>query len=136
MKGSVQKWFIDKGYGFLQIKGHSVFCHADRVMKQDWLRVGGIVWAKVVEDKARGGGSWKATDAWDPVRWDEERANQKAMEAVRMATKASRIACQSVEKGQRMLEAAEDARMRLSPPPQIGINRDIGLPPGLARDQG
>ena len=39
--GIVDKWFVDKGFGFLKVRGHTVFCHADRVVGQDWLRGGG-----------------------------------------------------------------------------------------------
>ena len=40
-------------------------CHADRVVGQDWLRVRGVVWIRVVEDRAKGDGFWKAVEAWD-----------------------------------------------------------------------
>ena len=114
MRGLVRKWFVDKGFGFVEVKGHSVFCHADRVVGQDWLRVGQGAWVKVMEDKARGGGSWKAVEAWDLVRWEEDQARRKAEEAVEVAARASRIAYESVEKGKRMMEVMADARMKMN----------------------
>ena len=67
MRGMVRKWFVDKGFGFVEVKGYSVFCHADRVVGQDWLRVGQEAWVKVMEDKARGEGSAKGAQAWRPT---------------------------------------------------------------------
>ena len=132
MKGLVKKWFVDKGYGFLDIKGFSVFCHADKVVGQDWLRVGGSVWVKVMEDLARGKGSWKAVEAWDPIRWRQELARREAQRAVDVAAKASRIACKSVEKGKRMMEMAEDARLRINIPPRFMENSSMAKVEGIA----
>ena len=65
-----------------------------------------------MEDKAREEKSWKAAEAWDPARWQEEQARKKADEAVNVAAKAARIACQSAEKGQRLMEEVTEARLR------------------------
>ena len=114
MQGFVRKWFADKGFGFVEVKGYSVFCHADRVVGQDWLRVGSKAWVKVVEDRAREEKSWKAAEAWEPARWEEEQARRKAEEAVKTAAKAAQIACRSVEKGQKLMEEAAGARVRIA----------------------
>ena len=113
MEGHVIKRFVDKGFGFVNVKGRTVFCHADRVKGRDWLRVREAVWVKVMEDKAKGDGLWKAIDAWDDVRWGEHQAQKKANEAAAVAARASQPACQAVEKGKMMMEAAEEARMKV-----------------------
>ena len=88
MQGFVQKWFVDKGFGVINVKGHSVFCHMDRFVGQQWLRVGGDVWVKVVEDPSKGDGLSKIAETWESSRWDKERARRKAQSAVDVAAKA------------------------------------------------
>ena len=53
MEGYVNKCFVDMGFGFANVKGKTVFCHADRVVRQDWLRVREAVWVRVMEERAR-----------------------------------------------------------------------------------
>ena len=139
LQGIVRKWFVDKGFGFVEVKGHSVFCHMDRIVGQQWLRVGGDVWVKVVEDPSKGEGFWKAAEAWEASRWDREQARRKAQSAVDVATKASRIAFQSIEKTQRMMEKAEDAKLKMDVQPQNetqDVNPVLTKPPGLKNNKG
>jgi len=126
MQGHVDKWFIDKGFGFLNVKGKTVFCHADRVVGQDWLGIREKVWVKIVEDKTRKEESWKAVEAWQGPRWEEELARKKAKEAMDVAAKAARIAAQSMQKSKEMMESAEDAKMRVNVvAPQPGNQNDL-----------
>ena len=119
MRGLVKKWFVDKGYWFLDVKGFPMFCHADRVVGQDWLRVGGWVWVKVMEDLARGSGSWKVVEAWEQERWEQEKARREAQRAVDLAERASRIALRSVQNGKRMMEKTDDRQAKMEEPPGI-----------------
>ena len=118
MWGTVEKWFVDKGYGFLTIQGKTVFCHSDRVVGQNWLRQGDAVWATVVEDKARGDESWKATQVMDQLRWEEKQAKKNAEKALATATRASKVACKSMEKTQKMMERMEDVRIKIDTRPK------------------
>ena len=77
MKGLVKKWFVDKGYGFIDIQGHTVFCHADRVEGQGWLKIGEGVRVKVVEDKGREEESWKAAEVMDETRWKRKKQKRR-----------------------------------------------------------
>ena len=123
--GIVEKWFADKGYGFLKVRGVTVFCHADRVVGRNWLREGDLVWVRGVEDKAKGPGFWKATEAMDSARWEEGRANREAGKALEVAGRASKVVINSVEKGIRMMELAEDARVRMGSPGNLGIGGKV-----------
>ena len=78
-----------------------VFCHADRVTGQEWLKVEEIVWVKVMEDKAKGSGFWKAVDSWDEARWEGKQAMRRADKGVAKAAWASKIAYKS-EEGRRL----------------------------------
>ena len=113
MKGQVIKWFVDKGFGFIDVKGMSVFCHADRVVGQDWLKVGGGVWATARVDKTRALEPWRTVEAWEERRWEAEQTKKKAQEAMDVAARASKIAAQTVEDSKRMLEEAEWAKQRV-----------------------
>ena len=111
----------------------------DRTARQQWLRVGGDVWVKVVEDPSKGDGFWKFAGAWGSSRWDREQARRKAQSAVDVAVEASRIAMQSMEKSQRMMEKAEDARMKVDLQPQSetqDVNPVLTKPPGLKNHKG
>ena len=45
-----------KGFGFLKANGNevSVFFHGERVVGQNWLRVGAVVWFRVIRDWPKG----------------------------------------------------------------------------------
>ena len=101
--GTVKKWIDDKGFGFISVKGRSVFCHMDRVVEQQWLRAGGEVWVKVVGDPGKGEGFWKAMEAWESSKWEVEQSRRKAQSAMDTATRASKIAFQSMEKSKAMM---------------------------------
>ena len=49
-----------QGFGFVRVKGKTVFCHAGRVVAGDCLRVGSVVWVRVMRDGSRQEESWKA----------------------------------------------------------------------------
>jgi len=56
VKGRVDRWLGDRGFGFLKVKGKVVFCHSGRVVVKEWLQVGDVVWVKVMRI-SRGRGS-------------------------------------------------------------------------------
>ena len=55
VKVVVDKWFVDKGYGFGKApKGEIVFIHASAVQGAEVLTIGTDAWVQVVNDDARG----------------------------------------------------------------------------------
>ena len=83
--------------------------YRNRVVGQNWLKVGESAWLKVIQDKARGEGSYKAQEAWDNRSWEKKEAKKKAEEALKVAARATKVAAKAVEKGQIFNELAEDA---------------------------
>ena len=54
VKVVVDKWFVDKGYGFGKApKGEIVFIHASAVQGAEVLTIGTDAWVQVVNDDAR-----------------------------------------------------------------------------------
>ena len=57
VKVVVDKWFVDKGYGFGKVpKGEIVFIHASAVQGAEVLTIGTDAWVQVVNDDARAQG--------------------------------------------------------------------------------
>ena len=57
VKVVVDKWFVDKGYGFgKETKGEIVFIHASAVQGAEVLMIGTDAWVQVVNDDARAQG--------------------------------------------------------------------------------
>ena len=62
----VDKWFVDKGYGFGRAPtGEVVFIHASVVQGAEVLVVGTEAWTQVLSDHARAEGGYRARMAWD-----------------------------------------------------------------------
>ena len=54
----VDKWFVDKGYGFGKaLTGEVVFIHASAVQGAEVLTIGTDAWVQVVNDDARAQGA-------------------------------------------------------------------------------
>ena len=66
----VDKWFIDKGFGFGGIPtGEVIFIHASVVRGAEVLTIGTDAWVQVVHDDARAqGGGYRAGKAWGERR--------------------------------------------------------------------
>ena len=74
MKLTVDKWFVDKGFGFGRAPtGEVVFIHASVVQGAEVLVVGTEAWTQVVSDHARAEGGYRARKAWGQRAWKEER---------------------------------------------------------------
>ena len=75
----VDKWFVDKGFGFGRAEtGEIVFIHASVVQGAEVLMVGTDAWAQVVSDHARAEGGYRARRAWGRNAWRQEREREKA----------------------------------------------------------
>ena len=65
----VDKWFVDKGFGFGKTKmGEIVFVHATVVQGAEVLVVGTDAWAQVVNDPARAEGGVSSTKSMGTKR--------------------------------------------------------------------
>ena len=65
VKLTVDKWFVDKGFGFGNApSGEVVFIHVSVVQGAEVLVIGTEAWAQVVSDHARAEGGYRARKAW------------------------------------------------------------------------
>ena len=66
VKVLVDKWFVDKGYGFGKAPtGEIVFIHASAVQGAEVLTIGTDAWVQVVSDDARAQGWYRTKRAWE-----------------------------------------------------------------------
>ena len=103
VKVVVDKWFVDKGYGFGKApKGEIVFIHASAVQGAEVLTIGTDAWVQVVNDDARAQGGYRAKRAWCRNAWkaerDKENANKVAQQVRRAAALTAELAAQSEKK--------------------------------------
>ena len=103
VKVVVDKWFVDKGYGFGKApKGEIVFIHASAVQRAEVLTIGTDAWVQVVNDDARAQGGYRAKRAWGRKAWkaerDKENANKVAQQVRRAAALTAELAAQSEKK--------------------------------------
>ena len=72
----VDKWFVDKGFGFGKAStGEIVFIHASAVQGAEVLTIGTDAWVQVVNDEARAQGGYRARRAWGRDTWRAARTN-------------------------------------------------------------
>ena len=103
VKMIVNKWFVDKGFGFGKTTmGEIVFIHASVVQGAEVLMVDTDVWAQVVCDHARAEGGYRARKAWGQEAWkaekDKDEANKVAQQVRRAAALTAELAAQSEKK--------------------------------------
>ena len=103
VKVLVDKWFVDKGYGFGKAPtGEIVFIHASAVQGAEVLTIGTDAWVQVVNDDARAQGGYRAKRAWGRNAWkaerDKENANKVAQQVRRAAALTAELAAQSEKK--------------------------------------
>ena len=103
VKVIVDKWFVDKGFGFGKTPtGEIVFIHASAVQGAEVLKIGTDARVQVVNDDARAQGGYRARRAWGQDVWkaekDKERANKVAQQVRRAAALTAELAAQSEKK--------------------------------------
>ena len=103
VKVLVDKWFVDKGYGFGKAPtGEVVFIHASTVQRAEVLTIGTDAWVQVVNGDARAQGRYRAKRAWGRDAWkaerDREKANKMAQQVRRAAALTAELAAQSEKK--------------------------------------
>ena len=99
----VDKWFVDKGFGFGKVlSGKIAFIHASVVYGGEVLMIGTNAWPQVVNDEARAEGGPRARNAWGRNVWkeekDREKANRVAQQVRRAAALTAVLAAQSEAK--------------------------------------
>ena len=78
VKLTVDKWFVDKGFGFGKApSGEVVFIHASVVQGAEVLVIGTEAWTQVVSDHARAEGGYRARKAWGQRAWREEKDRER-----------------------------------------------------------
>ena len=89
VKVVVDKWFVDKGYGFGKApKGEIVFIHASAVQGAEVLTIGTDAWVQVVNDDARAQGGVPSKESLGAKRV-EGREGQREREQSGPISKAS-----------------------------------------------
>jgi len=106
VKGRVDRWLGDRGFGFVKVKGKSVFCRTERVVGKKSMEMGEVAWVKVMRDWSREDESWKAEEAWTDEGWEGEVKRRKGREALELAGRAAQVVATSVEKGLQMLDGS------------------------------
>ena len=77
----IDKWFVDKGFGFGKTPTGQVVCiHASAVQGAEVLKIGTDARVEVVNDDARAQEVYRARRAWEQDAWkaekDKEESNQ------------------------------------------------------------
>ena len=109
VKMVVDKWFVDRGFGFGKTTtGEVVFIHASVVQGAEVLMVGTDAWAQVVNDHARAEGGYRARRAWGRNAWrqekEREKANRVAQQVRRAAALTAELAVQSERRPPRLCD--------------------------------
>ena len=88
----VDKWFVDKGFGFGRVPtGEVVFIHASVVRGAEVLTIGTDAWVQVEHDDARAQGGYRACKAWGRAAWKEERDKERATKVAEQVRRAAAL---------------------------------------------
>ena len=88
----VDKWFVDKGFGFGRVPtGEVIFIHASVVRGAEVLMIGTDAWVQVVRDDARAQGRYRACKAWGHAAWKEERDKERASKVAEQVRRAAAL---------------------------------------------
>ena len=88
----VDKWFVDKGFGFGKVPtGEVIFIHASVVHGAEVLMIGTDAWVQVVRDDARAQGGYRACKAWGHAAWKEERDKERATKVTEQVRRAAAL---------------------------------------------
>ena len=88
----VDKWFVDKGFGFGRVPtGEVIFIHASVVRGAEVLTIGTDAWVQVVHDDARAQGGYRACKAWGRAAWKEERDKERASKVAEQVRRAAAL---------------------------------------------
>ena len=92
VKLTVDKWFVDKGFGFGRAPtGEVIFIRASVVQGAEVLAIGTEAWTQVVSDHARAEGGYRARKAWSQTAWKEEKDRERASRAAQQVRRAAAL---------------------------------------------
>jgi cold shock CspA family protein len=143
IRGRVQSWLIDRGFGFMMIQGKRTFVHARAVQGgADSLLVGSVAMVRVVRDGSQGADKFRALEAWTLEHWRAEQdikiALKRAETSKRAAAIASRSAALAAEATAEVLQKATVAQIVARPPglmyPISGSLQGGGLAGGAGQE--
>ena len=114
----VDKWFVDKGFGFGKVpSGEVVFTCASSVQGAEVLMIGTGALVQVVNDDARAQGGFQARRAWGKAAWEQERDRERASRAAERARRAAALSAELAGQSER------------------AVSEVCTHPPGLLRDE-
>ena len=87
--GRVFRWFPDEGFGFVRVGAENVSLHTSALHGHTDGIVGQRVVVKIIEDRSRVGGAFRASAAKREADFLEEQPRDKAMKAAAAAVRAS-----------------------------------------------
>jgi cold shock CspA family protein len=136
--GKATKWFEEKGFGFVSVRGRDVFVHKDSIRLKDRLLIGSRIVMKVISDPSHGENKMKAKEVWYEEDYEAEQAMIATMRAAETAEKAAKYAAKQAERtssqSAKLVEKVQTARMMANPPgiPAVTTqNQERQLQPNL-----
>ena len=109
VKVLVDKWFVDKGYGFGKAPtGEIVFIHSSALQGAEVLTIGTDAWVQVVNDDARAQGEYRARKAWGRDTWKAERDKQKANKVAKQVKGAAALTAELAAQSEKKTAAVCD----------------------------
>ena len=129
VKLAVDKWFVDKGFGFGKAPtGEVVFIHASAVQGAEALVVGTDTGTQVVSDHARAEGGYRARKAWGQRAWKEEKDRERASRAVQQVRRAAALTAElAVQSENKVFDVC-------SHPPGLSDESLVAVSPHLVND--
>ena len=129
VKLTVDKWFVDKGFGFGKaLSGEVVFIHASAVQGAEVLVVGTEAWTQVVSDHARAEGGYRARKAWGQRAWKEEKDRERASRAAQQVRRAAALTAElAVQSENKVFDVC-------SHPPGLSDESLVAVSPHLVND--
>ena len=129
VKLTVDKWFVDKGFGFGRApSGEVVFIHASVVQGAEVLVVGSEAWTQVVSDHARAEGGYRARKAWGQRAWKEEKDRERASRAAQQVRRAAALTAElAVQSENKVFDVC-------SHPPGLSDESLVAVSPHLVND--
>ena len=113
VRGRVEKWFFENGFGFLQVGDSTVFVHSNCARRSLYLKQGSEAFVKVVKDLSKDGDKFKATEAWNIADFELDQAAQAAQRSADCAKQAAEL---TVRASERVSQRLQSVRMMGSPP--------------------
>ena len=136
--GKATKWFEEKGFGFVSVRGRDVLVHNDSIRLKDRLLIGSRIVMKVISDPSHGENKMKAKEVWYEEDYEAEQAMIATMRAAETAEKAAKYAAKRAERtssqSAKLVEKVQTARMMANPPGILAAasqNQEPQLQPNL-----